>query len=219
MSETVLKPAVSKNPEADTRICWELAIRRVTDAKRDHEVEVPDALMGLGIDIAARAAILSKVATDPESKAVLAKLFAGKGDLPENVAARVNSLFAFQDLTDNAGKQVKLAVLDKAIRGLHSDPVAPIDYSVKSLFDQTGMLLKALFTLTGKYSEFERERLVKEDENAIYLNPAVTALLKQHADRHAAIIELIGNRRIGTKQRVMEMLDASQANTMMDGAL
>jgi hypothetical protein len=219
MSESILKPAKSKNPEADTHICWELAIRRVTDAKRDDEVKVPDALMELGIDIAARAAVLSKVATDTESKAVLAKLFAGRIYTPLNVAARVNSLFAFYELTDNSGKQVKLAVLDKALRGLHTDPVAPIDYSAKSLYAQSKMLLEALFALTGKYSQFEHDRLVAEDTDAIYLNRGVQALLKQHPERHAAIVELIGNRRIDTTRRVLEMLDASQANAMMDGAL
>ena len=221
MSESILKPAKSKNPEADTHICWELAIRRVTDAKRDDEVKVPDALMELGIDIAARAAVLSKVATDTESKAVLAKLFSGRIYTPLNVAARVNSLFAFYELTDNSGKQVKLAVLDKALRGLrlHTDRMAPIDYSAKSLYPQSKMLLEALFALTGKYSQFEHDRLVAEDTDAIYLNRGVQALLKQHPERHAAIVELIGNRRIDSAKRVLEMLETSQANAMMDGAL
>lgn len=221
MSESVLEPVKSKNPAEDTRVCWELAIRRVTDAKREDEVTVPEELLNLGIDIAARAAVLSKhAAGDAKSKEVLAKLFATERIYsPFFVAARVNSLIAFYGMTDNKDKKLSIFTLDKALRGLQPDETAPIDYSVKSLYDQTVILLKAAFTLSGKYSEFEGNRLVIEDSRTIRLNGNIASLLKQNPDRHAAIVELIGNRRVGTKARVLEMLNVSQANSLMDGAL
>ena len=221
MSESVLEPVKSKNPEEDTRICWELAIRRVTDAKREDEVKVPEALLKLGIDIAARAAVLSKHATgDAKSKEVLAKLFASEHIYdPFFVAARINSLIAFYGMTDSKDKKLSIVTLDKALRGLQPDESAPIDYSIKSLYDQTTVLLKAAFALSGKHSEFEGDRLVVENSRTIRLNGNIVALLKQNPDRHVAIVELIGSRRVGTKTRVLEMLNVSQANSLMDGAL
>jgi hypothetical protein len=182
---------------------------------------VPEALLNLGIDIAARAAVLSKHATgDAKSKDSLAKLFATERVYnPIFVAARINSLIAFYGMTDNKDKKVSIFTLDKAIRGLQPDETAPIDYSLKSLHDQNAILLKAAFSLSGKHSEFENNRLVIEDSRTIRLNGNIASLLKQNPDRYAAIVELIGNRRVGTKTRVLEMLNVSQANSLMDGAL
>lgn len=220
MSDTVLEPFKSTDPEGDTRILWELAIRRVTDAKREDEVPVPDEMMKLGLDIAARAALLSKEAlSHKDSKEMLADLYAKKVYSPLTAAARINSLFAFRDMRDAKGKRVTLATLNKALKGLHDDPVAPIDYSSKGLHQQTSELLKTIFALAGKYTEFEREKCVTENSRVIVLNPAITMLVKRNPNRYEAIIELIGTRRISTYSRVTEMLTLSEANAMMDGAL
>jgi hypothetical protein len=220
MSETVLEPYKSKDPENDTYILWDLAIRRVTDAKREDEVLVSDELTKLGVDIAFRAAVLAKEAVgDTESKAMLTKLFGQKIYLPSNVAARINSLFAYRELTTADNKKVKLSVLDKAIRGLHDDPTAPIDYSTKGLHVQTTALLKTQFALSSKYLEFEGETCVREVGDVTFLHPVITTMVKRTPNRYAAIVELVGKRRVKDRHRVLEMLEVSESNALMDGAL
>lgn len=221
MSDSVLTPVKTKDPEGDARIAWEVAIRRVTDAKREDEVPVSDGLMGLGVDIAFRAASLSRESyTDPEAKKLLANLFGGKVYMPINVGARVNSLFAYRELTDSKNKQVKLAVLDKALRGLQNQSTDPIDYSSKALHVQTTALLKAVFALMDHRSiEFEGLPLTEQVGDGLYLNSYVKGLIKQQPNRYAAIIELVGNRRVGSAARVKEMLEVSESNAMMNGAL
>jgi hypothetical protein len=43
--------------------------------------------------------------------------------------------------------------------------------------------------------------------------------VEKNPDRYKAILELITNRWVNTTDRVLEMLDVSDANSMMDGAL
>jgi hypothetical protein len=216
MSNSVLNPVKSTDPENDTPIAWELAIRRVTDAKREDEVPVSGDLIALGVETAARAMILSKMPTGGENaKKMLAELFAS--DSPEFIKARINSLSAFREHYVDLGKNTDLSILNKALNGL--DKGAVIDRSEKEIFGKSLALVHTLLTLTEKRGDFEEKPRVEDTGDALVLNAAIADLVEKNPDRYKAILELITNRWVNTTDRVLEMLDVSDANSMMDGAL
>lgn len=220
MSESILEKVSVKDPKVEIPLMWDVAIRRVTDAKREDEINVPDSLVELGADIAYRALVLSKlIYKDDEAKAVLAKLFGGPVYLPQTVAARVNSLYTFHRMTDEKGKTIKLSVMDKVLRCLNH-PSDPVDHSSKALYPQSYALVKSTFTLREfPTRRFDGLPLVDERPDGIELSGPITRLIKSQPDRYEAILSLILDRRATTAAEVKSMLSVSQANAMMDGAL
>lgn len=216
MSNSVLIPVKSTDPENDTPIAWELAIRRATNAKREDEVPVSADLIALGVETAARAMILSKAPIGGEdSKKMLAELFAS--DSPEFIKARINSLSAFREHYADTGKHLNLSILNKVLNGVDKD--ATIDHSEKDLFNSSLALVHSTLTLTEKRGDFEEKPRVEDTGDALVLNAAITDLISKNPERYKAILELITNRWISTTDRVLEMLDVSDANGMMEGAL
>ena len=220
MSNSILEPVKVKDPKVDIPLLWDVAIRRVTDAKREDEINVPESLINLGADIAYRAFVLSKAAgNDKEAKGILAKIFGGRVYLPMNVAARVNSLYTFHKMTDEKGKTIKLSDIDKVLRCLN-DPTEPVDHSSKGLYPQSYALVKATFRMRDEKSRrFESRPLVEENDEGIELSTPITHLIKAQPDRYEAILSLILDRRVPTVAQVKSMMSVSQANAMMDGAL
>jgi len=218
-SDSVLEPVKSQNPENDTQILWDLAIRRVTHAKREDAVDVSDELMGLGVSVAARASVLSKTNVGgSEAKAMLAELFAGKVDSPASVEARINSLYAIRDYYAHTGKEINIALLNKALNGLDADG-EPKDYSLRHAYEAALAHVHTTLTLSEKRGDFEGTRCVEDTGSAFILNPAIRSLVESHPERYTAITELIANRWITTTAGVLEMLDVSDSNGAMEGAL
>lgn len=216
MTAPVMPKVKFNDPQNDVPIAWELAIRRVTDAKREDEVTVRDELVDLGVETAGWAMVLSKNPTGgDDSKKMLAELFTAGS--PEYVKARLNSLMVFREYYGDTGKHLNLSLLNKVLNG--ADNGAIVDHGEEDNFDSSLALIHTTLTMTEKRGDFEDRPRVEDTGDAIVLNPAITKLINENPERYKAIIELIVNRWISTTDRVLEMLNVSEANSMMDGAL
>lgn len=225
MESNSILPSVQHKDEAKATLwSWQQTFDRLKrrGVGQINEIAIPDSLLNLGLDVTYRFGLMVRESNVPsrhrDDHPLLAEIIDGSHS-DEYITARVNSLFDNRELVSRDRKTIELGTLVRILDGLEETPNSGVitDHTDKSIYVASRARVKLTFALLD--SAGARADFIKEVDGALVLDPSVTELVVANPDRVDALIELIRERYMRNIDEIKEMLEDSDANRFMEGAL